>query len=90
MEIEERVILENRWILEKGQLFGERTDNQRKDENLEKEWIQEIRWIFGGKTERWSKDGYLENIQIFGEFMNIGVGMDIQSKYGYWRKLKNE
>ena len=53
---------------------------------MEKEWIQEIRWIFGGKTERWSKDGYLENIQIFGEFMNIGVGMDIQSKYGYWRK----
>ena len=42
---------------------------------MEKEWIQEIRWIFGGKTERWSKDGYLENIRIFGEFINIAVGM---------------
>ena len=49
MDIEERMILENRWILEKGRLFGERTDNYRKDENLEKEWIQEIRWKFGEK-----------------------------------------
>jgi len=28
----------------------------------------------------------LENIRIFGEFMNIGVGMDIRSEDGYWRK----
>ena len=28
----------------------------------------------------------MENIRIFGEFMNIGVGMDIRSEDGYWRK----